>query len=57
MGLGLAVVSELVAAHGGSVRAHSAGAGLGSCFVVSLPCAASPVSAGSAAREKDLAGA
>ena len=57
LGLGLAVVSELVAAHGGSVRAYSAGLGLGSCFVVSLPCAASPSTAGQATRERDLAGA
>jgi len=39
LGLGLAIVHELVAAHGGSVVAHSAGAGLGSCLVVTLPTA------------------
>ena len=37
LGLGLAVVSELVSAHGGSVVVHSAGAGKGSRFVVTLP--------------------
>ncbi|HEV7912451.1 MAG TPA: diguanylate cyclase [Albitalea sp.] len=39
LGLGLTVVRELVAAHGGSVVASSAGAGLGSKFVVTLPLA------------------
>jgi diguanylate cyclase (GGDEF)-like protein len=37
LGLGLTVVRELVEAHGGSVIASSAGAGLGSKFVVTLP--------------------
>jgi diguanylate cyclase (GGDEF)-like protein len=37
LGLGLTVVRELVEAHGGSVMAGSAGAGLGSKFVVRLP--------------------
>jgi signal transduction histidine kinase len=36
-GLGLMVVRELVAAHGGTVVAQSAGIGLGSQFVVTLP--------------------
>jgi diguanylate cyclase len=40
MGIGLAVVRELVEAHGGTVAAHSAGKGLGSEFVVTLPLAA-----------------
>ncbi len=40
LGIGLAVVRELVAAHGGSVVASSAGKGLGSRFVVTLPLAA-----------------
>ena len=39
LGLGLAVVSDLVEAHGGSVVAHSAGCGSGSRFVVTLPLA------------------
>ncbi len=39
LGIGLAVVRELVHAHGGSVVAHSAGLGLGSQFVVTLPLA------------------
>jgi len=37
LGIGLALVRELVEAHGGSVVAHSAGTGLGSQFVVMLP--------------------
>jgi len=37
LGIGLTVVRELVAAHGGTVAAQSAGTGLGSQFVVSLP--------------------
>lgn len=39
-GIGLTVVRSLVEAHGGTVRAYSVGAGLGSRFVVSLPRAA-----------------
>ena len=37
LGLGLAVVRELAEAHGGSAEASSAGVGLGSCFVVTIP--------------------
>jgi diguanylate cyclase (GGDEF)-like protein len=37
LGIGLAVVQELVVAHGGTVVAYSAGAGLGSKFIVTLP--------------------
>jgi two-component system CheB/CheR fusion protein len=36
-GIGLAVVRDLVEAHGGSVQATSAGLGLGSQFTVLLP--------------------
>ena len=39
LGIGLAVVRALVKAHGGSVAASSAGRGLGSQFVVTLPLA------------------
>ena len=48
LGLGLAVVSDLVEAHGGSVVAHSAGSGSGSRFVVTLPLAGAFPSPGSA---------
>jgi diguanylate cyclase (GGDEF)-like protein len=37
LGIGLAVVRDLVQAHGGSVVAHSAGRGCGSEFIVRLP--------------------
>lgn len=37
LGIGLAVVRELVQGHGGSVSARSAGIGLGSEFTVTLP--------------------
>ena len=37
LGLGLAIVHSLVEAHGGAVRAESAGLGQGSEFVVELP--------------------
>ncbi|GAC1630628.1 MAG: hypothetical protein NVS9B10_23200 [Nevskia sp.] len=42
LGIGLAVVRELVEAHGGSVTAASAGSGHGSEFVVTLPMPGSP---------------
>jgi signal transduction histidine kinase/CheY-like chemotaxis protein len=41
LGIGLTIVRQLVEQHGGAVEAHSAGAGLGSEFVVSLPLSAS----------------
>lgn len=37
LGLGLALVRQLVAMHGGTVRAHSGGIGQGSTFRVELP--------------------
>jgi len=37
LGLGLTIVRELVTLHRGTVRAESAGAGLGSTFTVELP--------------------
>ena len=37
LGIGLALVRQLVELHGGSVNASSAGAGQGSAFVVTLP--------------------
>jgi PAS domain S-box-containing protein len=42
LGLGLAIVRHLIAAHGGRVEAHSAGEGKGSEFVVILPVHAVP---------------
>lgn len=46
LGIGLAVVHELVEAHGGRVTAHSAGQGHGSRFVVTLPLSAPPAPTG-----------
>ncbi len=37
LGLGLSIVKQLVEAHGGQVRAHSAGLGQGAAFEVRLP--------------------
>lgn len=37
LGIGLALVKGLVELHGGSVEAHSAGAGKGSEFIITLP--------------------
>jgi signal transduction histidine kinase len=37
LGLGLAIVREIVELHGGRVEARSAGAGQGACFTVYLP--------------------
>ena len=37
LGLGLSIVSSLVAMHGGTVRAESDGSGTGATFVVTLP--------------------
>ncbi len=42
MGMGLAVVRELTAMHGGVVHAESAGSGKGAEFVLSLPTAVAP---------------
>jgi PAS domain S-box-containing protein len=46
LGIGLALVRDLVDLHGGSVQAHSDGQGKGSEFTIRLPlCGRSPVSA------------
>ena len=42
LGLGLALVRELVELHGGTVRAESAGEGQGATFTIELPTARSP---------------
>jgi len=43
LGLGLTLVREIIALHGGSVAAHSAGPGTGATFSVRLPAARVPV--------------
>jgi PAS domain S-box-containing protein len=37
LGLGLSIVKQLVELHGGAIRAHSGGSGLGATFTVTLP--------------------
>ena len=49
LGLGLAIVRELVEAHGGTIVASSPGRGLGSEFAVTLPVSIGDSTAGSSA--------
>jgi CheY-like chemotaxis protein len=50
LGIGLTLVRTLVALHGGTVEAHSAGIGQGSEFVVRLPLVAPPAAPAPAPR-------
>lgn len=45
LGIGLSLVSTLVALHGGQLTADSAGAGMGSAFTIALPLMAAPAGA------------
>jgi PAS domain S-box-containing protein len=51
MGIGLAVVQQLVELHGGSVSAYSAGAGKGATFTIRLPRSANSKSHSSPAQD------
>jgi CheY-like chemotaxis protein len=53
LGLGLAIVRQLVEAHGGRVHAESAGKGRGAAFVVELPITAVRVARPLGTRERD----
>jgi signal transduction histidine kinase/ActR/RegA family two-component response regulator len=54
LGLGLTLVREIVALHGGSVFASSLGPGLGATFIVKLPIAlAGPATTDGAAQERE----
>lgn len=62
LGLGLFIARQLIEAHGGTIRAESAGPGLGASFIVTLPVASArstrSVSAESALKvseERDIA--
>jgi signal transduction histidine kinase/CheY-like chemotaxis protein len=59
LGLGLAIVRQLVELHGGTIKAHSAGEGKGSTFIVKLPLAPQGTSrrkkATGSLRAKDIA--
>jgi PAS domain S-box-containing protein len=52
LGLGLAIAKQLVELHGGSIRAHSAGAGRGSTFRICLPISAVHMPAASPAESR-----
>jgi PAS domain S-box-containing protein len=50
LGLGLSIVKHLIEQHGGTVRAESAGEGLGASFTIELPAAAPSTSPARSAR-------
>jgi PAS domain S-box-containing protein len=52
LGLGLAIVRELVQGHGGTIRAASAGEGQGSTFTVNLPLSSAAASIETAAENR-----
>jgi PAS domain S-box-containing protein len=54
LGLGLAIVRQLVELHGGTVKAHSDGPGLGATFTLQLPVLSIKRAPGSTARDLTL---
>jgi signal transduction histidine kinase len=46
LGIGLALVKQLVALHGGTIDVESAGQDMGSAFTVKIPIAAEPSTVG-----------
>jgi CheY-like chemotaxis protein len=50
LGLGLSIVKHLIEQHGGTVRAESAGEGLGASFTIELPAAAPAATPAKSAR-------
>jgi signal transduction histidine kinase len=57
LGIGLSLVKKLVELHGGSVSAHSEGAGCGSAFEILLPVPEAPAGAETAAQAETGDGA
>jgi PAS domain S-box-containing protein len=57
LGIGLSLVERLLALHGGTIKAYSAGPGQGSEFIVRLPVTESPVTEPSAPSSAKVAGA
>ncbi|HUR60082.1 MAG TPA: ATP-binding protein, partial [Opitutaceae bacterium] len=53
LGLGLAISSSIVKAHGGSLRAESRGQGRGATFTIELPLTPGPLAGGSLPRVAD----
>jgi CheY-like chemotaxis protein len=53
LGLGLSICKELVELHGGTIEAHSDGAGRGATFIVRLPASGLPPSEVEEAEEAD----
>jgi signal transduction histidine kinase len=56
LGIGLTLVRRLVELHGGTVRAQSAGTGMGSTFTVEMPCIEPPAATTQAPRAAATSG-
>jgi signal transduction histidine kinase len=53
LGLGLSIAKPIIEAHGGTITPHSAGAGKGATFTITLPLCATPVSHNSESTDGD----